>query len=112
MYQSVNFNDFLNAFASHGRENQFSYEAKKIIFDYIEDYERDSGENTEMDVIALCCELSEMDLPELLKYFDITEEVLTADNEAELLGEATDYLEQNTYLLGLTPQNTFVFQNF
>lgn len=112
MYQSVNFSDFVNAFRSHDRDNQFSYEAKRMIFDYIEDYERDTGEPVELDVIAICCDFSELSLQDVLNSYNITDEVLTDDNEAELLGEVTDYLSENTCLLGLTPQNTFVFQSF
>lgn len=112
MNQSVNFSDFVNAFRSHDRDNQFSYEAKRMIFDYIEDYEQDSGEHVELDVIAICCDFSELSLQEVLNSYNITDEVLTDDNEAELLGEVTDYLSENTCLVGLTPQNTFVFQSF
>ena len=59
MFQRVNFSDFRQAFAGHGREKQFSYEGMKALFDYLEEQERDAGEEIELDVIALCCDYVE-----------------------------------------------------
>ena len=59
MFQRVNFSDFRQAFLNHDRGNQFSYEGLKALFDYLEEQERDTGEEMELDVIALCCEYSE-----------------------------------------------------
>jgi NAD(P)-dependent dehydrogenase (short-subunit alcohol dehydrogenase family) len=59
------------------RKDQFSYEGLELIFDYIEEYEQETGEQIELDVIALCCEWSE-DTPE-----DIAAAVVyLASNEA------------------------------
>jgi hypothetical protein len=117
MYTSISLNEFRDAFARMGRDNQFSYEALEVLFDYIEDQERDMGEEMELDVIAICCDFMECGLAELVAmYPDILEdediEELTDDNEVEVLEYATDYLEYNTQLCGLTPQNTFVFRQF
>lgn len=46
-------------FEQMGRENQFSRQGLGAILDYYEDLESDTGEETELDVIALCCEWSE-----------------------------------------------------
>jgi len=48
--------DFIRAFEVMGRQNQFSRAALQAIFEYMEDYERDTGEEVELDVIALCYE--------------------------------------------------------
>ena len=50
---------FADAFRRMGRENQFSREALEALFNYLEDYEQDTGEDLELDVIALCCEFTE-----------------------------------------------------
>ena len=60
MKQTINFNNFVDAFKAYNRMDNFSYDALKAIFEYIEDYERDSGEEIELDVIAICCEFSEL----------------------------------------------------
>ena len=50
---------FADAFRRMGRENQFSREALEALFEYIENYEEDTGIRVELDVIALCCEFAE-----------------------------------------------------
>ena len=112
MKQTVYLYDFQDAF-NRVRPNNFSREGQEVLFNYLEQYEDDTGEEIELDVIALCCDYEELSLSDLLKtYDDITDEELTDDNEAELLGLATDYLESQTMLCGVTPQNTFVFAVF
>jgi len=59
LIKRVNFNDFLEEFERHGRKDQFSYNGKKALFDYLEQLSEDIGEAIELDVVALCCEFSE-----------------------------------------------------
>jgi hypothetical protein len=62
MKQTINFSQFTDAFngpEGSDRSNQFSYEGKKALFDYLEEYEDSTGEEVELDVIALCCEYTE-----------------------------------------------------
>lgn len=59
MIQTITVSDFRTAFHQCGRGDQFSYEALGLIFDYIEDCERELGEQVELDPIAICCEWSE-----------------------------------------------------
>lgn len=61
MKQAVRFCDFEDAFKDMDRAENFSYEGLKALFDYIESYEEDMGEETELDVIALCCEYVEVE---------------------------------------------------
>lgn len=41
------------------RPHNFSYEGLHALFDYIEEFEADTGQQIEFDPIALCCEYSE-----------------------------------------------------
>ena len=59
MFQRVNFSDFWQEFHNHDRGNQFSYEGLKALFDFLEEQERETGEEMELDVIELCGEYSE-----------------------------------------------------
>lgn len=59
MKQSVNNSDFHTAFNQMGRGDQFSYEARNALFEYLEEYEQDCETEIELDVIALCCDYSE-----------------------------------------------------
>ncbi len=59
MKTTVNFSEFCDAFEM--RKENFSYEGKRALFDYLEEYEEDTGQEIELDVIALCCEYSEFE---------------------------------------------------
>jgi len=41
------------------RPDNFSYQGLRILFDYFEEYENDTGESIDCDVIAICCDFSE-----------------------------------------------------
>jgi hypothetical protein len=59
MKTTINFSQFCDEFKTMGRDNSFSYEGKKALFDYLEQLEEDTGDEIELDVIALCCDYSE-----------------------------------------------------
>jgi len=61
MKEQVSFCDFTDRFRSHDRQDQFSYEGKKALFDYLEEIEEECDIEIELDVIALCCDYSEYD---------------------------------------------------
>ena len=42
MKQTVYFNDFRDAFRQAGRLENFSYEALEVLYDYLEELEKDS----------------------------------------------------------------------
>jgi len=58
MKQTVNIHQFRDAFQVQ-RPSQFSHSALSALFDYLEELERDTGDEIELDVIALCCDWSE-----------------------------------------------------
>jgi hypothetical protein len=43
MIQTIDFYDFRDAFKRYGRGDHFSHEALVLLFDYIEQYEQDTG---------------------------------------------------------------------
>jgi len=59
MKKTVWENEFIDAFEEMGRGNNFSYEGKKALYNYLEDYEEQTGEEIELDIIAICCEYTE-----------------------------------------------------
>ena len=59
MHITINSAMFADAFRHMGRENQFSREALEALFNYLEEYEQDTGEDLELDVIGLCCDFTE-----------------------------------------------------
>lgn len=59
MKTTVNEYAFTQAFTDMNRGNNFSYSGLKALFNYLEEYEESTGEEIELDVIALCCEYTE-----------------------------------------------------
>ena len=108
MIQTVNNSDFHYAFNRMDRGNQFSYEALNLIYEYLEQFEEQTGEQIELDVIAICCDYSEMTPSEVLDTYD-TEIDPSSEN---LLDEVFEWLNNNTAAIGITQQGTIVFQQF
>jgi len=73
MKTTVSKSDFRDAFQRMGRENNFSYDGLGALYDFIEQMDGDCGTESELDVIALCCEFTEYeDIAELQEnYTDI-----------------------------------------
>jgi hypothetical protein len=112
MKQSVNFSDFCDAFESHGRNDTFTYAGKRALFDYLEEYEYECGEEIELDVIALCCEYSEHESALVCvedNGYDVVSDLLTcasvlgsidADIRAAIVEKAAlAYLQDNTSVI-------------
>ena len=114
MKQTINFSDFTAAFHRADRGNQFSYDALRVLFDYLENFEEDTGEEIELDVIGLCCEFSELDADEVIAsyptLFDADE--IAEMSEEDVLQCVADTLNDETMFCGITSSNTFVFQSF
>lgn len=60
MIIQVTFSSFCDTFFKMDRANQFSYDGKRALFDYLESIE-DESEQMELDVIALCCDFTEFE---------------------------------------------------
>ena len=100
MYQSINFSEFCDAFRRCDRQDQFSYEGKRALFEYIEALEEDTGTPYELDVIALCCEWSESSIADVATEYNIDIDGMDNDDALEAV---SDFLRDNTQIAGTTP---------
>lgn len=105
MKQTIGLSQFTDAFMSI-RPKNFSYEGLEQLFDYFESYEDDTGEQIELDVIAICCEYAENTPKDIAKYYNIELE----DDGNELLN-VMDYLADHTSVIGHT-DNSIIYQQF
>ena len=96
MKQSISFNQFTDAFTSYGRDDQFSYDGLKALFDYLEDLAEDCGTDFELDVIALCCEFSEYNTALEAAEQQGYDEVDVAELQE---AQALDYLQDHTNVI-------------
>lgn len=60
------FSDFVDSF-SDSYKNNFSYEGKRALYDYLNSMSDDTGEDIELDTVALCCDYTEYESFEKLK---------------------------------------------
>ena len=56
MYIKVTASAFINAFRNMSRDNHFGSNGLYALYDYLEEIERESDQQIELDVIALCCD--------------------------------------------------------
>ncbi len=49
----------MSAFDEANRRENFSRQGRQALYDYLTEYEEDTGTEIELDVISLCCEFTE-----------------------------------------------------
>lgn len=104
MIKEISFCTFCDEFTTTGRQNQFSYEGKKALFEYLEKYEESTGEKIDLDVIGLCCDFTEYEnLKEL------------QDNYSDI--KSMEDLETHTIVIPIYDNNgqktdSFIIQNY
>ena len=98
MKTTVSLYDFREAFRTCGRAEQFSYEGLEVLFDYLEQYEEDTGEELELDVIALCCDFYEDTVGAIADNYSI--DLTDCEDEDEQAEVVREYLEDNGALVG------------
>jgi len=108
MKTTIDFCDFCDAFRKFDRNDTFSYDGKKALFDYLEEVEESTGEEIELDVIALCCDYDENHVDDIVANYEIDVEGMDEDEKLEAV---RDYLQDNTALIGET-KNGFIYAAF
>jgi hypothetical protein len=106
MKKTIGLWDFQDAFQTMDRGENFSQEGLEILFDYLEQYEGDTGEEIELDVIAICCEYTEDTADDIIRNYDID----ITDND-DIKDTVREYLAYNTTLIGET-DDTFIYVSF
>ena len=91
------------------RPDNFSYEAIDLLFDYFEEYEKDTGEELELDVIAICCDFSEDSVANIIENYGV--DISECDGEDEIKHAVIEYLFDETGYLGETSTG-LVYQQF
>lgn len=109
MKQTVNFTGFCDAFSETYRNN-FSYEAKRALFEFIEEIEEQTGTETELDIVSLCCDYNELTYEEVAREYSILddEDAYSRDTIRQIV---SDYLHENTTVVAEL-DNTVVFAAF
>ena len=105
MKQTIdNASQFRDAFRAAGRQDQFSYEALGLLFDYLEDVHPDY----ELDVIGLCCDYAESTPVEIFESHGVE---LNDEEKENVIPAAMEYLENRTSVIGLTSEGLIVYSS-
>lgn len=99
MKTTVSLSDFRNAFTSYDRDN-FSYKGLEALYNWIEELDDSCETETELDVIALCCEFTEYENLEEFQQNYNKDDYKTLDD----VSNATTVIMIN--------DNSFIIQNF
>jgi hypothetical protein len=108
--QTLDKYSFVEAFKQSSRKDQFSHEALEAIFEYMEEYSNDTGENVEFDIVGICCEWAEMSWRDVAMSYGVDLSQCTDDDER--IGEVESFLWDNTQSLALPDGESFVFVQF
>jgi hypothetical protein len=99
---------FMRAF-EECRPDNFSYDGLKVLFEYLEEYEMDIGEELELDVIGLCCDFSEDSHESIAEQYGI--ELDVNENDDEIKQQVIDYLQDQGAYVGDSIHG-IVYRNF
>jgi len=97
MKKIISENEFVQSFDEYNRSENFSRAGRIALFAYLENYEEETGEEMELDIIALCCEYTEYEnLEELQGNYSV---------------ESMEELEQNTSVI-MIDSESFIIQDY
>jgi len=96
MKTTINQSEFIDAFHRCNRYEQFGYDALVSLFDYLEQFEDDTGEEIELDVIALCCDYSVDSVADIASNYDI--DIADMDDD-EARDAVLEYLNDHTSVI-------------
>jgi hypothetical protein len=126
MKKTINLYQFRDAFMDI-RPDNFSYEGLEMLFNWFEEYEDGTGEDMELDVIAICGEWEESTIDEVINnyivstqnsnttvYNDTVNDALgdCDDDEEERAEVIEEWLQDNTMVAGVTENGSIVYMGF
>lgn len=108
--QTITESSFIDAFMQSSRKDQFSYEALRCIFEYLEEYSDSTGEDVELDIIAICCDWAEMTWQEAAEAYDI--DLSDFEDDEEKADAVWDFLTDESAGCYRVGDESFVFVQF
>lgn len=111
MKQNVNFYSFREAFRANDRMDNFPGNGLSTLFDYLEQYEEETEQEIELDVVALCCDYSQMTIDEVINDYSLQDDTEGLDDD-EKKEYVIEYLQDNTLFVGECNADEVIFQVF
>ena len=110
MKTTVYFSEFCDYFRKI-RPDNFSYQGLRVLFDHIEEIDNSCSEDSELDVIGLCCDFAESDWQTIAADYDSSIELDKSKNEDEQKAQVLDFLADQGALIGET-DSSIVYRQF
>lgn len=99
MKKVLTFCEFCDEFRGTQYENNFSYEGKEALYNYLTDLEEETGTDYNCDIVSLCCDFTE---------FDDFEDLKAQYNNIKTMED----LEDNTQVIYIPDTTRFIIQNY
>lgn len=109
MKTTIDFYEFREAFRRADRDN-YTREGMEMLFEYLEDYEEQTGTELEFDVIAICCDFDENHWEDVASNYSI--DLDDIEDEDDKIDAVREYLSDNTTLVGEPLPGVFLYQVF
>ncbi len=110
MKTTVYENEFIKMFQDI-RPNNFSLGGLRRLYEGLTEFEQDTGEEIELDVIAICCDFRESTMSEIIdSYGYMMDESRLDDDDA--YSYVMDWLNNQTWVLGDTDSGSIIFREF
>lgn len=111
--QTVNADTFIRAFDEMNRSENFSREARYALFNWYEEFSDDTGEDFNLDIIAICCDWSEVNAKQAASEYGHALDagkLAECEDDEELLDYIESVLNEETFVIRL--DNTLLVQAF
>ena len=117
MYIQVTESMFHDQFRAFNREENFSYEARSLLFDYLteaEDNGANDGAGLELDIIGICCDFAEATIDAYLQDYRLLDHDsdLSELSETELKEFIENDISNNSIFVGWSTDDSFVYAQF
>lgn len=109
MKTTIDFYEFREGFRRADR-NHYTREGLMMLFEYLEQYEEDTGTELEFDVIAICCDFDETHWEDVAANYLI--DLSDLEDEDDKIEAVRDYLNDNTTLIGEPVTGVFLYHVF
>ena len=100
MKQTINLSLFEQAFENYKRVENFGYDGLRVLFEYLEELESATGEELELDVIALCCDYAHDTVEDVARNYQI--DLGDCEDDDAKREEVRSWLLDNTAYCGET----------
>ena len=110
MKTTVYENEFIKMFQDI-RPNNFSLGGLRRLYEGLTEFEQDTGEEIDLDVIAICCDFQEMTMNEIIDAYNYMMDESRLDDD-DAYSYVMDWLNNQTWVLGDTESGSIVFREF